>query len=132
MKKIIITSMILILTLPVSSVHAATQSLNTKTNKSACKNIKANYKSEIMSKWTNGLASDDDVLKEIDFNIKMIISKQKNTTGKIKIITSSWINVEKNTKNALIEKNVEALTNAMNLKINTINQFNKICNSIKK
>ena len=132
MKKIIITSTILMLMLPISSVQATTKSLNTKANKSACKNIKGNYKSEIMSKWVNGLASDDDVLKEIDFNIKLITSKQKNTTGKIKTITSSWINTEKYTKNALTEKNVEALTDTMNLKINVITQFDKLCKSLEK
>lgn len=131
MKKIIISTLI-ILALPISSVQAATKSLNTKANKSACKNIKASYKSEVMSKWSNGLANDNDVLEEIESNINMISKKQKNTSGKIKSITSSWINIEKNTKISLTDKNIEALTNAMTLKINVIKQFDSVCKSIEK
>lgn len=131
MKKIIISALI-ILMLPISSVQAATKSLNTKDNKSACKNIKASYKLEVMSKWSNGLANDNDVLEEIESNINMISKKQKNTTGKIKSITSSWINIEENTKIALTDKNVEALTNAMTLKISVIKQFDNVCKSIEK
>lgn len=128
----IIISTLIIFTLPIGSVQAATKFLNTKANKFACKNIKASYKSEIMSKWSDGLASDNDVLEEIESNINMISKKQKNTTGKIKSITSSWINIEKNTKIALTDKNVEALTSAMTLKINVIKQFDTVCKSIKK
>ncbi len=131
MKKIIISALI-ILTLSIGSAQAATKSLNTKANKSACKNIKANYKSEVMSKWSNGLASDNDVLEEIESNINMISKKQKNTTEKIKSIISSWINIEKNTKIALTDKNVEALNNAMTLKINAIKQFDNACKSLEK
>ncbi len=120
------------LLMPTVSTYASTKSIKTKGNRVACKDIKTNYNSEIMSKWVNGLASDDDVLKEIQSNIEMIIFKQKPTSGKIKAITSSWINVEKNTKIALINKDVEATTFAMNLKINTITQFNKLCKSIEK
>jgi hypothetical protein len=132
MKKIIIIALSMALLMPTVSTYASTKSIKTKGNRVACKDIKTNYNSEIMSKWVNGLASDDDVLKEIQSNIEMIIFKQKPTSGKIKAITSSWINVEKNTKIALINKDVEATTFAMNLKINTITQFNKLCKSIEK
>ena len=131
MKKIIISTLIIFM-LPVNSVQAATKSLNTKNNKYACKNIKINYKSENMVKWADGLASDNDVLEEIESNINMISKKQKNTTGKIKSIIFSWINIEKNTKIALTDKNVEALTNAMTLKINVIKQFDNTCKSIEE
>ena len=131
MKKIIISALIIFM-LPISSVQAATKSLNTKGNKSACKNIKASYKSEVMFKWSNGLASDQDVLKEIDSNIDMLITKQKPTTGKIKTIVASWIKAEKDTKNALINKNVESIAVAMNLKISSITNFDKLCKGVQK
>jgi hypothetical protein len=131
MKKIIISALIIFM-LPISSVQAATKSLNTKGNKSACKNIKASYKSEVMFKWSNGLASDQDVLKEIDSNIDMLITKQKPTTGKIKTIVASWIKAEKDTKNALINKNVESIAAAMNLKISSITNFDKLCKGVQK
>ncbi len=132
MKKIIITSILISLFVPISSTQAATKSLNTKGNKASCKNIKTNYKSEVMSKWSNGLASDQDVLKEVDSNIDILIAKQKSTTGKIKTTISSWITAEKNTKIALTNKNVEEITSAMNLKISSITNFDKLCKSIEK
>ena len=132
MKKIIITSLLIALLIPSASVQAATKSLNTKGNKASCKSIKTKYESEIMSKWSNGLASDQDVLKEIDLNIDMLAAKQKSTTGKIKTTIVSWIASEKNTKIALTSKNVEAITAAMNLKISSITNFDKLCKSIEK
>jgi len=132
MKKIIITSLLISLLIPTASAQAATKSLNTKGNKASCKNIKTKYESEVMSKWSNGLASDQDVLKEIDLNISMLAAKQKPTTGKIKKTIASWITAEKNTKIALDSKNVEAITAAMNLKISAITNFDKLCKSIEK
>lgn len=130
MKKIIATSLLISLLLPVSYAVASTKSLNTKANKAACKNIKTKYQSEIMSKWSNGLAADQDVLKEIDSNINMLIVRQKNTSGKIKTVVDSWIATEKSTKDALVKKDVVSITNAMSLKIKSITQFDKICKSI--
>ena len=118
--------------MPVASVEAATKSLNTKGNKASCKNIKGNYQSEVMSKWANGLADDQDMIKEIDSNIKMLFQKQKSTSGKIKTNITSWITAEKNTKIALTDKNAEAINIAMNLKISSITNFDKLCKSIEK
>jgi hypothetical protein len=132
MKKTIITSLLIALLIPNTYAQAATKSLNTKANKSSCKNIKANYQSEVMSKWSNGLSSDQDVLKEIDLNIKMLSTRQKSTTGKIKTTITSWIEAEKNTKIALTDKNVEGITAAMNLKISSITNFDKLCKGIQK
>jgi hypothetical protein len=132
MKKIIITSLLITLLIPIASAEAETRSLNTKGNKASCKNIKTKYQSDVMSKWSNGLASDQDVLKEIDLNINMLTAKQKPTTGKIKTTISSWIKAEKNTKNALSDKNVQNITAAMNLKISSITNFDKLCKGIEK
>jgi len=132
MKKIIITSLLIALLIPNTSVQAATKSLNTKGNKASCKNIKVNYRSEVVSNWSNGLASDQDVLKEIDLNIKMLTSKQKPTTGKIKTTIASWITAEKNTKIGITDKNFETITTAMNLKISSVINFDKLCKSIEK
>jgi hypothetical protein len=132
MKKIITTSLLIALLIPSASAQAATKSLNTKGNKASCKNIKTKYESKVMSKWSNGLASDQDVLKEIDLNINMLTARQKSTTGKIKTTVAFWIAAEKNTKIALTDKNVELIASAMNLKISSINDFDKLCKSIEK
>jgi len=130
MKKIIITSLLIALLIPNASAHAATKSLNTKGNKASCNTIKLNYKSEVISNWANGLASDQDVLKEIDLNILMLTAKQKPTSGKIKTTIASWIKAEKNTRLAITDKNLEAITVAMNLKISSVTNFDKLCKSI--
>ena len=132
MKKIIITSLLVSLLIPTSYAQAATKSLNTKDNKASCKNIKIKYQSGVMSKWSNGLASDQDVLKEIDLNIDMLTTKQKPTTGKIKTTIASWIKAEKDTKKALEDKDLKSITVAMNLKISSITNFDKLCKGIEK
>ena len=132
MKKIITTSLLIALLIPTASAQAATKSLKTKANKASCNSIKTNYQSKVMSNWSNGLASDQDVLKEIDLNRDILAAKQKSTTGKIKTTIASWITAEKNTKIALTSKNVEAITAAMNLKISSITNFDKLCKSIEK
>lgn len=132
MKKIIITFLLIALLISNAPAQAATSSLNTKGNKSSCKTIKENYKSEVIFNWSSGLASDQDVLKEIDLNIKMLSAKQKPTTGKIKTVVTSWIKAEKNTKIAITDKNFEAITVAMNLKISSVINFDKLCKSIGK
>ena len=132
MKKIIVTSLLIALLIPNVPVQAAIKSLNTKGNKGSCKSIKTKYQSGVMSRWSDGLASDEDVFKEIDLNIDMLVAKQKSTTGKIKTTIDSWITAEKNTKIALTNKNVEAITVAMNLKILSITNFDKMCKSITK
>ena len=132
MKKIITTSLLIALLISNAPAQAATKSLNNKGNKSSCETIKVNYKSEIIANWSNGLASDQDVLKEIDLNIKMLTAKQKTTTGKIKTTIASWITAEKNTKIAIIDKNFETINSAMNLKIVSVTNFDKLCKSIQK
>jgi hypothetical protein len=132
MKKIIVTSILIALLIPSAQAQAATKPLNTKSNKSSCKIIKENYKSDVIVSWSNGLASDQDVLKEIDLNIKMLTAKQKPTTGKIKATIISWITAEKNTKNAITNRNFEAITVAMSLKISSVTNFDKLCKSIEK
>jgi predicted transposase YdaD len=132
MKKIIITALVMSLLIPVSSAQATTKSLNTKNNKNSCKFIKTKYKSEIMINWSNNTASDDDVLKEIDQNIKMLSTREKLTSGAIKTAVKSWIVSEKNTQKALENKNIEEIAKAMELKISSVSKFDKLCKSIKK
>jgi hypothetical protein len=132
MKKIIIISLLLTLSMPTMQANAATKPLKTKQNKAACINIKKNYKLDVISKWSAGTASDNDLINEIDANIKMLGLKQKPTNGKIKTSIGSWITSEKNTKIAVTDKDFEAITAAMSLKIASITNFDKLCKSIEK
>jgi hypothetical protein len=38
-----------------------------------------------MSDWSNGLATDEDVIKEIDSNIKMLSTRSAYANGKIQV-----------------------------------------------
>jgi len=132
MKKIITIAIIVALLIPISSAQATTKSLNTKNNQNSCKFIKTKYKTDAILNWASGNITDQDVLKEIDLNIKMLTTKQKNTSGKINISVKNWLLAEKNTKTAILDKNIEAITAAMDLKIKAVTNFDKLCNSIKK
>jgi hypothetical protein len=131
MKKIIITGITLALLIPAYSAQATTKSLNTKNNKNSCKFIKTKYQSEVMFNWANGIASDEDMLKEINKNILMLSKREKLTNGSIKTIVKSWITAEQNTQIALQSKNVEAVIKAMDLKVSSVTKFDKLCKSIK-
>ena len=131
MKKIIITTILLTLLIPVSSAQALTKSISTKNNKNSCKFIKTKYQSEAMINWATGKATDDDMLKEIDENIIMLSKRVKLTSGSINTAVKSWITAEKNTKTALQIKNVNSVVKAMDLKFSSVTKFDQLCKSIK-
>jgi hypothetical protein len=132
MKKTIIAILSLVFMLSATSAHAATKSLNNKENKKSCTYIKQKYQSSVMSDWSNGLATDQDVIKEIETNIKMLSSTEIRTNGEIKKHIKTWLNSEKKTKVSLLNNNVEGISSAMTLKIYSINNLNKLCKLIGK
>lgn len=131
MKKITIVAVLLALLIPVSSAEATTKSLNTKNNKNSCKFIKTKYQSEVMLNWAAGSATDEDMLKEVSQNTTMLSKREKLTNGAIKTVVKTWIVAEQNTKIALQNKNIDAVIKAMELKISSVEKFDKLCRSIK-
>lgn len=131
MKKITIATILLTLLIPVSSAQASTKSINNKNNKNSCKFIKTNYDSEVMLNWAIGKASDDDMLKEIDQNMTMLSKRVKLTNGSINAAVKSWIIAERKTQVALLDRDIEAVEKAMDLKISSVTKFDKLCKSIK-
>jgi hypothetical protein len=132
MKKTIIVILSTTLLLTFGPANAATKPLSSKENKSSCTYIKAQYKSSAMLDWSKGLTTDQDLIKEIDLNIKMLSSRGSYTNGKIKTQVALWLSAEKNTKISLIDNDVEGISNAMTLKISSVNKLNKLCKSIGK
>jgi len=132
MKKTIIAILSTALLLNAGSAYAIAKPLNSKENKSSCTYIKKNYKSSVMLDWSNGLETDEALIKEIEFNIKILSNKSISSNGKIQIQIKSWLSAEKNTKLSLINKDVNAISSAMSLKISAINKLNILCDSIKK
>ena len=132
MKKTIIVILSAFILLTITPVQAATKTLNSKENKSSCTYIKAKYQSSVMSDWSNGLATDQDVVKEVESNIKMLSARTSYTNGKIQVQVKSWLNAEKKTKVSLVNRDVDGISSAMTLKISSVNNFNKLCKSIGK
>jgi hypothetical protein len=132
MKKTNVAILLAFILLTITPAHAATKPLNSKENKSSCTYIKQKYQSSVMSDWSNGLATDQDVVKEIEENIKMLSVKTLYTNGKIKVQIKSWLDAEKKTKISLINGDISGISNAMTLKISSINNLNKLCKSIGK
>jgi hypothetical protein len=132
MKKIIIAILSASFLLTTGSAYAATKPLNSKENKSSCTYIKTKYQSSVMSDWSNGLATDQEVIKEIEANIKMLSTRAAYANGKIQVQIKSWLNSEKKTKVALVNSDVDGISDAMTLKISSVNKLNKLCKSIGK
>jgi hypothetical protein len=132
MKKTTIAILSTAILLTTTPAHGATKPLNSKENKNSCTYIKAKYQSSIMSDWSNGLATDQDVIKEVEANIKMLTSRAASTNGKIQIQVKSWLNAEKKTKVSLINNDIDGISAAMTLKISSVSNLNKLCKSIGK
>jgi hypothetical protein len=132
MKKIIIAILSASFLLTTGSAYAATKPLNSKENKSSCTYIKTKYQSSVMSDWSNGLATDQEVIKEIEANIKILSTRAAYTNGKIQVQIKSWLNSEKKTRVALVNSDVDGISDAMTLKISSISKLNKLCKSIGK
>jgi hypothetical protein len=132
MKKTIIAILSTTILLTTTPAQGAAKPLNSKENKNSCTHIKANYKSSVISDWSNGLATDQDVIKEIESNIKMLSTRAKYTNGKINVQVKSWLAAEKKTKVALVNSDVDGISDAMTLKISSVNKLNKLCKSIGK
>jgi hypothetical protein len=132
MKKTIIAILSTMLLLTTGSAHATVKPLNSKENKKSCTYIKAKYQSSVMSDWSNGLSTDEDVIKEIETNIKMLSKVATSTNGKIQFQIKSWLSSEKKTKTSLINNDIDGISSAMTLKISSVNNLNKLCKSIGK
>jgi hypothetical protein len=132
MKKTIIFILSLAFLLVVAPAEAATKPLNSKENKNSCTYIRAKYQSSVMSDWSNGLATDQDVIKEIELNIKMLSNRASYTNGNIQVQIKSWLSAEKKTKVSLVNNDINAISSAMTLKISSVNKLDKLCKSIGK
>jgi len=132
MKKTIIVILSTAIMLTTTPAQGATKPLSSKENKNSCTHIKTKYKSSVMSDWSNSLATDQDVIKEIDSNIKMLSARAAYTNGKIQVQIKSWLNAEKKTKVALVNSDVNGISDAMTLKISSVNKLNKLCKLVGK
>ena len=132
MKKTTIAILSAAILLTITPAQGATKPLSSKENKNSCTYIKAKYQASVMSDWSNGLATDQDVIKEVEANIKMLSARAVYTNGKIQTQVKSWLTAEKKTKVSLINNDIEGISTAMTLKISSVNNLNKLCKSIGK
>jgi hypothetical protein len=132
MKKTIVTILSIVLLSTTGPANAAVKPLNSKENKNSCTYVKTKYKSSAISDWSNGLATDKDVIKEVESNIKMLSTRAAYTNGKIRVQITSWIAAENKTRVSLINSDVDGISDAMTLKISSLNKLNKLCKLIGK
>lgn len=132
MKKTTIAILSAAMLLTTTPAQGAVKPLNSKENKNSCTYMRQKYQSSIMSDWSNGLATDQDVIKEIEENIKMLSQRAAYTNGKIQVQVKSWLNAEKKTRVSLINNDIDGISAAMTLKISSVNKLDKLCKSIGK
>jgi hypothetical protein len=132
MKKTIIAILSISLLSCTTSANAATKPLNNKENKNSCSFIKTKYKTTATASWSNGVGTDQDIIKEIQDNIEMLTKKSLTSNGEIKKQIKLWIDAEKDTELSISNANGEVLISSMNKKISIVTKFNKLCKSIGK
>lgn len=130
MKKIIAIVLLTTLTTSIPSAYAKEKTLNNKENRNSCSFIKTKYKTTSMENWSNGIGTDQDIIKEIQDNIKTLTKKSLTSNGEIKKQIKIWIDAEKNTEDSISNANGEVLISSMNKKISAVTKFNKLCKSI--
>jgi hypothetical protein len=62
----------------------------------------------------------------------MLSTRAAYANGKIKVQITSWLTAENKTRISLINSDVNGISDAMNLKISSLNKLNKLCKSIGK
>jgi hypothetical protein len=131
MKKIIIIAMAILISSN-TSISAASTKINNKNNKDSCTQIMSKYKSSVMSEWSKGLASDDDLIKETNNNILVLSSRANKSSGQIKNSIRSWVKAEKQIKDNIVNEDIPAILIAFNLKVSSLEKFIKSCSLISK
>lgn len=118
--------------LSVSPSYGATKSINNKANKGACSYIKTNYKAYVLDQWNKNNATDDELIKEINYDIAVLSNKYKTSNGSIKTQIRSMILIEKQLKASLVNKNTELFANGISNKVAALSVFDSLCKSIGK
>lgn len=133
MKKILF-ALTLVLCLSQTQNAVATtkdKNLKTKENMKACSNFKSNYSVSVLESWSSGQASDEQLLKEINLNIKNLSKYNKKTTKSLKLSINKILESENIAKKAIENENLEDFLTSLSLKISFLQQTQKICDLIK-
>ena len=133
MKKILF-ALTLVLCLSQTQNAVATtkdKNLKTKENIKACSNFKSNYSVSVLESWSSGQASDEQLLKEINLNIKNLSKYNKKTTKSLKLSINKILESENIAKKAIENENLEDFLTSLSLKISFLQQTQKICDLIK-
>ena len=133
MKKILFALTLVLCLSQTQSAMATTKNKNLKTkeNIKACSIFKTEYSVSVLESWSNGQASDEQLLKEINLNINNLLKFNKKTTKSLKLSINKVLESENIAKKAIENENLDDLLISLSLRISAVQQTQKLCDSIK-
>jgi len=107
------------------------KNLQTKENIKVCSIFKTKYSVSVLELWSNGKASDEQLLKEINLNISNLSKYNKKTTKSLKLSIDKVLESENIAKKAIKDEKLDDLLTSLSLRIDAVQQTQKLCDSIK-
>lgn len=106
--------------------------INNSNNKTGCTYARHNIKNAVYQDFVNGLATERDLIKELEWNIKVFDKTSSYTTGSIKTNMKNMSNAYKAMRMSVYQDNFDKFTASAVLQIKYINTLDKLCKSIGK
>ena len=113
------------------SAVASTKISKTKENIKACSNFKSKYSVSTLQSWSKGESSDKQLLEEIKFNINILQKYNKKTTKPLKLSINKLIESESIAQKAIEDEDLNNLLLSLSLRIEAVQQTQKICDLMK-
>lgn len=131
MKKIFFSLIVVLFLGQMQSAVASTKILKTKENIKACSNFKSKYSVSILQSWSKGESSDKQLLEEIKSNINLLQKYNKKTTNSLRLSINKLIESENIAQKAIENENLDNLLLSLSLRIDAVQQTQKICDLMK-
>jgi hypothetical protein len=131
MKKILITTVALILLISPNTAFAKNNPENIKQIKKTCSSLKSKYSVLVFDSWRNSKASDEDLIKELDNNITNINKEVSKNKLAMKTNLKNLIKSEELIKTGILEKNLDKVSNGLSSNLSSLKAINVLCLSIK-
>jgi hypothetical protein len=133
MKKVFFILTVALFLTQTQSSNAETKNtkLINKQNIEFCSNFKSKYSVKILDSWSKEKSSDEDLLKEVDSNIKLLSKYNKKTSKTLKSSINQILDSENMIKEAIKKENLDNILSSLSLRISAIKKTQKICDSTK-
>ena len=131
MKKILTTTIAIILTISPNTAFAKSNKEDVKQIKKTCSFLKSNYSISVFDSWRKGKSSDKDLINELDKNINVIKKEVNKNKYSMKTNLKNLLKSEDIIKNAIIEKNLDMVADGLLLNMSSFEKINVICLNIR-